>query len=96
MGSSDVPLEPRRLDWLKEVHRVGDEWQPRFVADRRVAERKAADYERMGWEVEIYPHPDDVPRGEAPDDHDRCVLYTRRPEGDRGGEEGGLVDDDLL
>lgn len=93
MISSDAPLEPRRLGWLRRTHGVGEDWQPRFVAGRREAERKAVDYERMGFDVEIYPHPDDVPRGEMPGDHDRCVLYTRRRE---AGDPGGLVDDALL
>lgn len=99
MGSSDVPLEPRALERLRRTHGIGEDWEPRFAVDRHVAERRAAEYERMGHEVEIYPHPDDVERGEVPGEHDRCVVYTRRPGGggDDGDEDGGgLVDDALL
>lgn len=94
MTSSDVPLEPRVHEELQAIHGLGDEWEPRFVADLEVAERKAEEYEQLGYHVEVYPHPDDVSRGQLPGEHDRCVVYTRpRESGDEGG---GIVDDDLL
>lgn len=94
MTSSDIPVEPRALEELEEIHQVGDDWEPRFVADLEIAEQKADEYDQLGYDVEIYPHPDDVSRGQMPDEHDRCVVYTRPREA--GGEGGGIVDDDLL
>lgn len=95
MSSSEIPLEPRVLEELREIHQVGEEWEPRFVADRRIAAEQAEAYEKMGFEVEVYPHPDDVPPGRMPADNDRCVIYTRAPE-DADRREEGLVDDSLL
>lgn len=93
MTSSDVPVEPRVLDELQELHGLDDEWEPRFVADLEIAEQRADEYEQMGYEVEVFPHPDDVSRGQMPDDHDRCVVYTREAD---DGDDGGLIADDLL
>lgn len=93
MTSSEVPLEPRVLEELQELHGLSEEWTPRFAADLVVCEQKADEYEQLGYEVEIYPHPDDVSRGQLPDDHDRCVVYTREAD---DGEDGGLIADDLL
>lgn len=94
MTSSDVPLEPRVLEELQEIHGLDDEWTPRFAADRVVCEQKAGEYEQLGYRVEIFPHPDDVSRGQLPDDHDRCVVYTRPSDREEPG--GGLIDDSLL
>jgi hypothetical protein len=94
MTSSEVPLEPRVLEELQELHGLSEEWTPRFAADLVVCEQKAEEYEQLGYEVEIYPHPDDVSRGQLPDDHDRCVVYTRPPDHEEEG--GGLVDESLL
>jgi len=93
MTSSEAPLEPRVLEELQEIHGLGDDWEVRFAADLEVCEQRAEEYEAMGFEVEVFPHPDDVSRGQLPGDHDRCVVYTRAA--DEGGA-GGLIDDDLL
>lgn len=86
-------FEPRALDEIREEHGLGEDWQPRFAADTPRAERKAEEYEEMGFEARVFPHPDDVGRGEMPGRGDRCVVYTRPPETDT---EGGFVDDELL
>lgn len=90
MGGLD-DIEPRTLAEIRDTHGLDDEWEPRFTANTPEAEQKAAEYEDLGFEARVYPHPDDVSRGQPPGRGDRCVVYTR-PADD---EEGGL-DDDLF
>lgn len=93
-GAAEFPeFKPKTLEAIREEHGLGEEWQPRFTADTPIAEQKAEEYREVGYEAEVFPHPDDVGRGQVPGRGDRCVVYTRPREADR---EGGIVDDDLL
>lgn len=87
----DISL--RTLEEIREIHGLGDEWEPRFAADTPIAEQKAEEYRQLGFEAEAYPHPDDVSRGQMPGRGDRCVVYTRETDDD---DDGGMIDDDLL
>lgn len=102
MTSSDEPeigatkddiegFKPKTLEEIRDEHGLDDEWEPRFAADTPIAEQKAEEYRGMGFDAEVFPHPDDVSRGQMPGRGDRCVVYTRETD-----EEGGLVDDDIF
>lgn len=84
---------PKTLEEIREEHGLGEEWEPRFTADTPIAEQKAAEYEELGFEAEVFPHPEDVGRGQMPGRGDRCVVYTREKQDD--AVIGGL-DDDLF
>lgn len=85
---------PKTLEEIREEHGLGPEWESRFTADTPVAEQKAEEYEELGFEARVFPHPEDVGRGQIPGRGDRCVVYTR----ERGDDEdyGGGLDDDLF
>lgn len=85
-------FEPMDLEEIRERHKLDDEWEPRFAADFSRAEEKAEEYRQLGFEAEVYPHPEDVKPNQMPGRGDRCVVYTRETE----DEDGGMIDDDLL
>jgi len=94
-SEDDAPIDDislRTLEEIREIHQLDEEWEPRFAADTPRAEEKAAEYRQLGFEAEVYPHPDDVETIQLPSRNDRCVVYTR--ESDDG--EGGMIDDDIL
>lgn len=84
-------FEPMALEEIRERHKLDEEWEPRFAADFSRAEEKAKEYRQLGFEAEVYPHPEDVSPREMPSRGDRCVVYTRETDDD-----GGMIDDDLL
>lgn len=91
---SDIEgFEPTSLEEIREEHGLGEEWEPRFSADTPRAEEKAEEYEAMGFEARVFPHPDDVSSRQMPKRGDRCVVYTREGDDD---DEGGMVEDDIL
>lgn len=87
-------FKPKSLEEIRDEHGLSAEWEPRFAADTPRAEEKAEEYEAMGFDAEVFPHPDDVSRGQMPGRGDRCVVYTR--ERDEDDSEGGFVDDDIF
>jgi hypothetical protein len=90
----DAPIEDislRTLEEIREIHNLDEEWEPRFAADTPRAEEKAAEYRQLGFDAEVYPHPDDVDTNQLPARNDRCVVYTRETDDD-----GGMIDDDIL
>lgn len=88
-------FKPKTLEEIREEHGLGDEWTPRFAADTPIAEQKAEDYRDLGYDAQVFPHPDDVGRGQMPGRGDRCVVYTR-PRESGEDEDSGVIDDDLL
>lgn len=93
--NDDAPLDDislRTLEEIREIHQLDDDWEPRFAADLPRAEEKAEEYRQLGFEAEVYPHPDDVKSNQMPKRNDRCVVYTRESDDD----EGGMIDDDIL
>lgn len=86
-------FKPKTLEEIRDEHGLGAEWEPRFAADTPRAEQKAEEYEQMGFEARVFPHPDDVSRGQMPGRGDRCVVYTRETDDD---DSGGMVDDGIL
>jgi hypothetical protein len=91
----DAPLDDislRTLEEIREIHNLDEDWEPRFAADTPRAEEKAAEYRQLGFEAEVYPHPDDVATNQLPARNDRCVVYTR----DTDDDDGGMIDDSLL
>jgi hypothetical protein len=97
IGATKTDIEGFELTSLEEIreeHGLDDEWEPRFSADTPRAEEKAEEYEAMGFQARVFPHPDDVSSRQMPKRGDRCVVYTR--EGDADADEGGMVEDDIL
>lgn len=92
-----IDVHPKTLEEIREEHGLGEEWEPRFTADTPIAERKAAEYEELGFEARVFPHPEDAGRTRIPDRNDRCVVYTRdRAADDADDGDGGPLDDDLF
>lgn len=80
------------LEDIREEHGLDSSWEPRFAADTPIAEQKAEEYRELGYHAEVFPHPDDVSKGQMPGRGDRCVVYTRPKE---SNSDGGVVEDDL-
>lgn len=90
-----VDFHPRTLEEIRAEHGLGEEWEPRFTANTPVAEQKADEYEQLGFEARVFPHPEDVGRKAMPGRGDRCVVYTRDAS-ESDSEGGGPLDDDLF
>lgn len=92
MVSSDkYDVSIRTLEEIKQIHKIDDDWNFRFATDKHIAEQKAEEYRSLGFDAVVYPHPDDVSKGEIPKKNDRCVVYTT----EKSSKEA-IIDDKLL